>query len=499
MPGFPDYARYDGLGLAELVRRREVVPLDLVEEAIRRIEALNPQVNAVVHRMYDAARAATRGPLGDGPFAGVPFLLKDLLSTYAGEPMSSGSRLFDGWIAPHDAEYTIRLKRAGFVIVGKTSTPELGLTPVTEPLRFGPTRNPWDLGRTAGGSSGGSAAAVASGMVPIASGGDGGGSIRIPSACCGCFGLKPTRGRLPTGPDDGERWQGCAVEHVITRSVRDSAAVLDATHGADPGAPYHAPPPARPFLEEVGAPPGRLRIAFSRKPPIPAEVHPEYVALVESVAELCADLGHDVEEGLPEIDGAAFSRNFVLMLLGETAADIREGERIVGRKARARDVEPGTMLLALLGERQSGADYAAAVRDLFRVARPVGRFFERYDVLLTPTLAKPPILIGELMPKGFQLRLLEVLTRLRAGRTLKALGALEKVVHGAWGFTPFTAVFNVTGQPAASVPLGWSADGLPLGAQIVARFGDEATIFRLAAELEEARPWRERRPPLGAL
>ncbi|HTL05550.1 MAG TPA: amidase, partial [Gemmatimonadales bacterium] len=270
-----EYLEHDALGLAELVRRKELTPAELLETALARIERLNPRVNAVIHRLDEAARVTTRGPLPEGPFQGVPLLLKDLLSGVAGEPFECGSALLRGFRAPHDSELVRRYRRAGFVLAGKTNTPEFGLTPVTEPATRGPTRNPWDLTRTSGGSSGGAAAAVASGMVPVAAGGDGGGSIRIPASCCGLFGMKPTRGRVPTGPDFGELWQGAVVEHVVTRSVRDSAAVLDATAGPDPGAPYYAPPPERSFLEETRRPPGRLRIAFTAQPWLGGVVDPE--------------------------------------------------------------------------------------------------------------------------------------------------------------------------------------------------------------------------------
>jgi amidase len=428
----------------------------------------------------------------------VPLLLKDLLATYAGEPMSSGSRMYQGWIPPRDSEVVRRLRRAGFIAFGKTNTPEFGLVPVTEPALWGPTRNPWNLERTCGGSSGGSAAAVAAGIVPLATGGDGGGSIRIPASCCGLFGLKPTRARTPAGPDQAEYWQGCAVEHVLARSVRDSAAALDALEGPDPGAPYHAPPPARPFLQEVGAPPGRLRIAFTTKPPIPAEVHPDCLAAIEEAAKLCQELGHDVEEADPGVDGEALARDFIMMIIGETAVDMQEAALLVGRRARAQDFEPGTTVLRLLAKKYTALDYALAVRRLMRLGRSLAVFMEKYDVLLTPTMAKPPIPVGTLMPRGAEAVALKTLVRLRAGGLLRALGTIQKVIDSAWGFTPFTTLFNVTGQPAMSVPLFWSGEGLPIGTQFAARFGDEATLFRLAAQLEAARPWAARRPPVSA-
>lgn len=498
--GFAEYSRHDGLGLAALVRAGEVSPRDLVEEALARLEATNPRLNAVVRVRAEAARAEAARPL-DGPFAGVPFLVKDLLATIQGEPTAGGSRLWRGRVADHDTEMVRRWRRAGLVILGRTSTPELGLLPVTEPEAYGPTRNPWDPSRTPGGSSGGSAAMVAAGVVPIASGGDGGGSIRIPASCCGLFGLKPTRGRTPTGPVAVDHWQGCAVEHVLTRSVRDSAAALDATHGPDPGAPYVAPPPARPFLEEVGAPPGRLRIAFTRRALLPAPgVDPACVAAVEAAARLCAELGHEVVEEHPPLDGDAFARAFVTMIIGETAAELRAAERDLGRPIRHHDVELGTHVLRLLGERYTAADFALAVRTLKATGRALAPFFERHDLLLTPTLAQPPLPIGSIGPRGAQRALLSALVRLGAGGALRGLGVLEEIAATAYAFAAFTAPFNATGQPAMSVPLHWT-DGprpLPIGVHFVARLGEEATLLRLAAQLEQARPWADRRPPVGA-
>lgn len=498
MSSFKEYDRYDALGLAELVRRREVTPLELVEEAVSRIEKVNPQINAVIHPMYDLARRQAQGELPAGPFQGVPFLLKDLLVHYAGVPTRSGSRFFKDFIPDHDSEMVRRYKAAGVIVLGKTNAPELGIVPFTEPELFGPTNNPWAPSRTAGGSSGGSAAAVAARIVPMAHGNDGGGSIRIPASCCGVFGLKPTRGRNPIGPDLGEAWQGLAIDHVLTLSVRDSAAMLDATAGPDVGAPYFAPPPARPFLEEVGQDPGRLRIAFTTKPLLPATVHPDCVKGVEETAKLLADLGHHVEEAAPQIDGSAFARAFLTMVCGETQADIEDGETLVGRKATHRDFEPSTWALMLLGRQISSGEFARAVRLLQWFGRQVGHFFEEYDVLLTPTLAMPPFKTGALQPKGFEAFALKLLGSLNAGALLNALAGIEALAEQVFAFIPFTPVFNVTGQPAMSVPLYWNAEGLPIGMQFVGRYGDEATLFRLAAQLEQARPWFDRRPPACA-
>lgn len=500
MAGFPEYIEYDGLGLAALGRKGEVTPVEIVEAAIARIEALNPQLNAVIHKMYEQARTkaaamSAAGALPDAPFVGVPFLMKDLVSEYAGEPMRRGSRFFQGYTSSHDTEIVQRYKAAGLIVLGKTSTPELGLTPVTEPKHFGPTHNPWDHTRTAGGSSGGSAAAVAARMVPIASGGDGGGSLRIPASCCALFGLKPTRGRTPTGPVAGELWQGFVVEHVLTRSVRDSAAMLDAIAGADVGAPYVAPPPQRPFLAEVGAPPGRLRIAFTTKPFLGNSVHADCVQGLQATAKLLAELGHEVVEAAPPIEGLTFAKAFLTLVCADTAAAIVDSAALVGRKVSYQEFEPSTWALYLLGKQVSSTELIRAKWYLQRCAREIGRFFVDYDLLVTPTLAAPPVVTGSLQPQGAAAAAIKLLGRLNAGVVLKAARALEMSAATVFDFTPYTPPFNVTGQPAMSVPLHWNDAGLPIGMHFVGRYGNEATLFRLAAQLEVASPWRQRVPP----
>jgi amidase len=380
-------------------------------------------------------------------------------------------------------------------MLGRTNTPEFGLTPYTEPALYGPTRNPWAPDRSPGGSSGGSAAAVAARMVPLASGGDGGGSIRIPASCCGLFGFKPSRGATPTGPMLGELWHGFAVEHAITRSVRDSAALLDATWGPDPGAPYAAPPRARPYLDEVRTDPGRLRIAFTQEPLFGHDVHPQCVAALQASARLLEGLGHAVEEAAPPVDRDACALAFVTVLAGEIRAEIETVARLARRKPRAADFEPSTYSLGLLGRALSAARYAAAARTLQETGRAIAPFFERYDVLLTPTLAAPPLPIGALQPTPAERRLMSVVNALNAGWLLGALGVIEPLAAKTFDFIPFTPLFNATGQPAMSVPLHWSDDGLPIGMQFVARFGGEATLFRLAGQLEQARPWFDRVPP----
>ena len=472
-----EFTQLDATAQAELVRRRDVTPLELVDAAIARIEHVNPVLNAVITPLFDHGRAAAARPPGDGPFAGVPFLLKDLLAGYAGAPMSAGCAVLRDYVPPHDSELVTRYKRAGLIILGKANTPEFGIPPTTEPRAFGATRNPWDTSRTPGGSSGGSAAAVAAGMVPVAHGNDGGGSIRIPASCCGLFGLKPTRGRNPLGPDYGDIMSGLVAEHVLARSVRDSAALLDATAGPDVGDPYWAPPPARPFRTEVGAAPGRLRIAFSAKAASGLPVHADCVSAVEDAASLCAALGHDIEEAAPAFDNVALTRAFVTVYAAEAAHNLATIERVTCWKPTRESFEPITWALHEMGAELSAAAYMAAVQDLQGIGRAVARFFLDYDVWLTPVLAEPPLLLGALdAPPG------------------NPLGGFYRAAE----WCPFTPLCNATGQPAMSVPLFWNAAGLPIGSHFVGRFGDEATLFRLAAQLEAARPWAARRPPVSA-
>ena len=499
MESIGDYRRHDGLGLAELVRTGQVSPLELVDEAIARIEALNPLLNAVVRPMFEQARAAAAGPLPDGPFRGVPFLLKDLLATVQGEPTSCGNRLLAAVPWPHDSELVRRFRAAGLVVVGKTNTPEFGLTPYTEPEAFGPACNPWNLAHSTGGSSGGSAAAVAARMVPLASGGDGGGSIRIPAACCGVFGLKVSRGRTPSGPDAGELWRGFAGEHVLTRSVRDSAAILDATAGADLGAPYAAPPaPGATFLSATRAPPRALRIAFTARPLFGARDAPVHDDCREGLARtvaLLGELGHQVEEDAPDIDGEAFALAFITILAAETRSAIEWAAAVAGRRPSPSDFEAATYSLGLLGRSTPASEYVNASALLQVGSRAVARFFERYDLLLTPTLAAPPIVTGELQPSGVERATMRVVNRLGAGWLLRMLDVVRPLAAKTFAYMPYTALFNATGQPAMSVPLHWNAAGLPVGMQFAARFGDEATLLALAAQLERARPWADRLPP----
>ena len=498
MSGFKEFDKFDGLGLAELVRKKEVAPSELCEEAIRRIEQVNPKLNAVITPMYDIARKAVQMGLPEGPFAGVPFLLKDIIEEYAGVPLTMGSRAFRNYVPAQDTEMVIRFKKSGVVILGKTNVPELGLLAVTEPDLHGPTRNPWNIGRTPGGSSGGSAAAVASGMVPLASGNDGGGSIRIPASCCGLFGLKPTRGRNPLGPNVGELWQGAVVSHVITRTVRDSAAMLDATQGPDAGAPYILPPPERPYMQEIDREPGSLKIAFTSASPIGTPVHQECVKEVEEMAKLLESLGHKIEEAQPDIDGKAVAMSYLTMCFGEAAAAFEDMKAVLGRKATPADVETLTWTIGLLGRTLSAGDFAKAKREWGVAGRAMGRFHQKYDLFLTPTQAFPPVRIGELQPRPYERLAMKVVNALGLGIILKAAGLVDQMAEASLSKTPFTQLANLTGQPAMSVPLHWTSDGLPVGVHFIAPFGDEATLFRLAAQLEKARPWFDKHAPVWA-
>jgi amidase len=496
MNGFAEYDRYDALGLAELIRKKEITPGELCEEAIGRIERINPKLNAVIRTMFDIARDQAKGRLPNGPFAGVPFLLKDLLTSYAGVPLTMGSKACRDYIPARDSEQMKRYKATGIVILGKTNTPEFGLMGITEPELHGATRNPWNLNLTPGGSSGGSAAAVASGMVPFASGGDGGGSIRIPASYCGLFGMKPSRGRNPSGPEYGEIWQGAAVEHVLTRSVRDSAAMLDAVNGPDAGAPYVIPMPERPYLEETTREPGPLKIAFTKKSPLDAGVHPDCQKAVENAAALLMRLGHHIEEAEPAIDGIALAKSYVVMYYGEIAADIEDLKKILGRKAKPSDVEGPTWALKLLGDAFTAGEFVQALRQWNTFARQMGLFFQRYDLYLTPTTAFPPVRIGELKPKPMEERLMKITNALNLGKLIRLSGIADKLAIESLAKTPYTQLANVTGLPAMSMPLNWTADGLPCGVQFIAPFGDEATLFRLAGQLERSQPWFDRRPVL---
>jgi amidase len=494
MANFSEYRNYDATGLAELVRNRNLTPGEILEDAVRRIEALNPGLNAVILKMYDHGRKAIRDGLPEGPFTGVPFLIKDLIASFKGVPLTMGSKAYRNYVPDFDSELMKRYKKSGVVILGKTNTPEFGLMGVTEPELHGPTRNPWDRERTPGGSSGGSAAAVASGMVSMASGGDGGGSIRIPSSYCGLFGLKPSRGRNPAGPEFGEIWQGAAVEHVLTRSVRDCAAMLDAVCGHAPGEPYFLPRPERPFLRELEQDPGSLRVGYTTASPLKTDVQQECKEAVRHTARLLENLGHCVEEAEPVIDGILLAKSYMMMYFGEISADIMHLRKVMGRKPQPSDVEDTTWSLNLLGRAYSAGEFVYSLREWNKAARAMASFHERYDLYLTPTTAYPPARIGELKVSGVEEFLMKITNKFGLGKMMRLSGIVDKIAVDTLSRTPFTQLANLTGQPAMSVPLYWTKDNLPCGVQFIAPLGDEATLFRLAAQLEKAQPWFNRIP-----
>jgi amidase len=469
----------DATSQAELVRRGEASPAELVDAAIERVEKLNGEVNAVIHPRFEQARAEAAGDLPDGPLRGVPFVLKDLVAESAGDPHHAGIAGVKaaGLVSDHDTELVRRFRAAGLVLIGKTNTPELGLFPTTEPAAYGPSRNPWDLGRSTGGSSGGSAAAVATGMVAIGHANDGGGSIRIPASECGLVGLKPSRGRVPLWPDLPESWGGLVAELAVTRSVRDTAAILDAVAGPCVGDLHTPPAPTRPYAEEVGADPGRLRIGLLVDSPDGATpVHPDCVAAAESAGRLLESLGHTVEVASPPALRRPDLVDVFLPCYGVwTAADLETYGQRIGQELTAEDVEPGTWAIAEIGRSTSGVRYKQSLLSLQKQSAAVQQWWaEGWDLLLTPTIPEPPPVLGQ-------------------------FGSPDNPLAGVFrsaAIVPFTAPFNITGQPAVSLPLHWNDSGLPIGVQFVAAYGREDVLIRLAAQLEQAQPWADRRPPL---
>lgn len=479
-----DLATLDATAQADLVRSGDASPAELVESAIARIERVNPALNAVIHERFDAARAeASSAELPRGPFRGVPLLVKDLVCYTAGDPFHEGMKFLrdEGWREPRDSFLAAKLRAAGFVLVGKTNTSELGLWPTTEPEAYGAAHNPWDPTRSTGGSSGGSAAAVASGMVPVAHANDAGGSIRIPSSECGLVGLKPSRGRTSSGPEWPDAWEGFIAEHVVTRSVRDTAAVLDAVAGPMPGDRYIAPAPARPFAAEAGADPGKLRIGVLLSvPTVPIDLHPDCEAAARAAARTLESLGHDVEESFPEAlaDPGLVPRITNAFAAGYAAWALADWERRFGKPVPREGVEASTWAVAEIGRALSAPAYADTIRWLRADWAPaVERWWTTFDLLLSPTMAVPPPELGYL-----------------ASSDEEPLRPLLRVLP----FVSYTIPFNITGQPAISLPLHWNAAGLPIGVQLVAAHGREDLLIRVASQLEQASPWSSRRPPIHA-
>lgn len=472
---FKEYADFDAVGLAELVRKKEVSAGELLAEAIARTAKVDPKINAVVVRHDDYAKGQIEKGLPQGPFTGVPFLLKDL-DLLEGTRTTFGASLYRNEVADHSGTLAQRFLKTGVTIFGKSASPEFGLLPTTESRLHGPTRNPWNPAHSSGGSSGGAAAAVAARILPVAHASDGGGSIRIPASACGVFGLKPTRARNPLGPDRGQGWGGFSCGHVVSISVRDSAVMLDAICGPELTSPYQAPPPERPYADEIKREPGRLRIAFTDKSPYGDAIDPEIAAAVRDVAALLGRLGHDVEERAPVL--AADPAAVMATIVGaNTALSVRMAEQRFGRAMTDKDFEILTLAMAHNAQQTNAADYVAAELAAFQISRALAEFLATCDIFLSPTLCMPPLHLGELNSMSQD---------------------LSQIAPTLRRYMPGTAMFNMSGQPAMSVPLAWSSAGLPLGMMFAGRFGDEATLLRLAAQLEQERPWRAKRPPICA-
>jgi amidase len=489
-----EYLQHDATGLAALVARGETNAQELLELALKQSAAAQPKTNAICRLMESEARAQLKKQL-TGPFSGVPFLLKDCAQDYAGLPTTYGSRSMAGLVAPEHAHVVRRYLEAGLVIFGKTNLPEFALKGVSDSKLFGRAQNPWNFERTPGGSSGGAAAAVASGVVPMAAGNDGGGSIRIPAAYCGLFGLRPSRGRISSGPAYGEYWYGASSEGVISRSVRDTAAALDLIAGGEGGDPFVIAKPGESWAKLMERDPPRLRIGFSSVSPIGTDVHPEAVAAVNDAAKLLASLGHEVEEAAPEIDGAALAKSFLHVYFGQVPTMVAQA-RAAG--AKPADFELLTRVLATLGGATSAGALTTQLLKWNDFARSLARFHQRYDLLLTPTVAHPAIAHGAGDPSAAEQMVLDLLDRIGLLGLLARIGALDKTIdkiaRDSLQYVPFTQLANLTGTPAMSVPLHWTADGLPLGVQFVARFGEEDRLLQLGRQLEQARPWFSRLP-----
>lgn len=491
---FKEYRRYDALGLAELVQKGEVTPAELTEIAIQRAEAVNPKINAITHKMYDTAREMANIVDPEAPFSGVPFLIKELGIHVKGTPQRRGSKGFEKYVSTEDSILTQKFRAGGFTFLGRSNTPEFGLTPYTESKFFGPARNPWNTNCTVGGSSGGSGAAVAAGIVPMATASDGGGSIRIPASCNGLFGLKPSRGRVTLGSQAGEWWSGAVVEGCVSRSVRDTAAFLDLVMGNAPGELYLTQMPERPFSEEVKIAPKVLKIGFSTKHTLGQAIDNECIKAIENTVKLLESLGHQVEEVALPFQKEDLTEVFLRMVFAECAADIADLSNFLGRKARPSDVETATWALGLLGRTYSAKDFALQKRRWNDLARRMGAFHQKYDMLLTPTVSTPPFEIGALQPSAAEVTSLNLINRLGLGSALKAM--VGPLADKTFAYIPYTAIMNMTGQPSMSVPLHWTADNLPVGVMFTSALGREDLLLQLAGQLEQAQPWLDKMPEL---
>ncbi|MBS0275256.1 MAG: amidase [Proteobacteria bacterium] len=472
---FAEYDKHDALGLGALVKQRMVSASELVDEALARAERINPKINAIIFKAFDAARAVAKKNTSDGPFSGVPMLLKDMRAGAVGMPTRNGSRMMPPIPADHDATLVTRYRTAGLIPLGKTNVPEFGILPVSESKLYGPARNPWNLDHTPGGSSGGSAAAVAAGIVPLAHATDGGGSIRIPASCCGLVGLKVSRGRITQGPDNADSTAGLSVDNCVTRSVRDCAAMLDLSSTPDFSDPYFAPPQQGSYLEGIKTPPTKLKIAVSTSNYRGAPFHPDVADAVQKAAKLCEQLGHTVEEAKPAVNSEEMTTAFMVLWATASAFGIETLTQLTGQKPSLDNLEGLTLGLYERGKSIPATKQIWAQQAMYRVARLMGKFHEHYDLWLTPTLAQPPLKIGTVDIDEQN---------------------IEKAFAPIIDYVPFTATQNATGQPAINLPLHWNNQNLPIGVQFVARNGGEMTLLQLAAQIEQAQPWFDKRPQI---
>ena len=471
---FKEYDNYDALGLAELVKNKEVSAEELLEEAIQRTERVDDQINAVVLKHYDEAKAMIKDGLPDGPFTGVPYLLKDLHVLLTGTKTTYGSKFFKDYVADHNSTLVDRYLEAGLVIFGKTNSPEFGLTVTTEPELYGPTRNPWNLDHSAGGSSGGAASAVASGILPMANASDGGGSIRIPASCCGLVGLKPTRARTPMGPDRGEGWAGQSISHCVSKSVRDTAALLDATSGFSPGDPYAPTESSGTFLSASGKDPGKLKIAL-HLPTDTVKIDEDVLSSIKKTAELCESLGHHVEEASPKPDIEALSEAIGIIISANVSLALQQRADALGTEVTPDVVENITYRMFENGKAFTADQYAKATLINHQAGRVLGNFMEDYDLILSPVLAKPPVKIGEIDMSSKD---------------------VATYIERLSSYSSFTGVYNQTGQPSISLPLGFSKNDLPIGSMLTAKFGDDELLVSISSQIEEAAPWTDKKPPV---
>ncbi len=490
-----EYPTWDAITIAQLIKEKKISPKEILKEAISRAENINPYINAIICPLYEYAQKNLKNLDLKAPLAGVPFLLKDLLSHLEGTPLTSGSKIFKNFISPFDSEVVKRYKRAGLVIMGKTNTPEMGLMGTTEPDLFGPTKNPWNYKHIAGGSSGGSAAAVASRIVPVAGGGDGGGSLRIPASCCGVFGFKPSRGRVPSGPEFGEIWEGAVVEHVISVSVRDSALILDLITGPDKGAMYWLSPEKESFLSYAYKDPPSLKIGMCVRSPLGGKVSEECKKAVSETSQLLEDMGHRVEEVSIPYRGDLMANCYLTLYFGQVRALLLHAQNQLNKKINKYLLEIETWMFNVLGEKISAGEYAFFLIRWNELCRQMAKFHEKFDLLLTPTIATEPPPLGTLRTSGLEKLLLDIVRRLNLKFLLRP-NQVKNISIRRLEIMPFTQIANITGQPAMSLPLYWTNKRLPCGVQFIGPIGKDGLLFSLASQIEKARPWKDRIPPI---